>query len=292
MSCGITGDKATTATSNPLTTLERKVADLEQAYANLSAAQSGVTRAQIDSINSQIAAINGTISGLQSQIASPNARLSKVESDIAALQSLITSVATINAKLVTIESKLATITPVDISALQTAVTALQASLATLQAKVTAQDAKIAALQVIVDGLVAPPTTTTPPPTTIPITAADAIECSVTTLPAEMDILADTVTTYYLTLKYTNTAAQAFTNVKFKLTLYTTAGNFVTIAQTSILPTTPVWVKVGGSGATWFLQTLTGISVPANSNGELIIKLDVKCSAAGVIMALANVAGSV
>ena len=250
-----------------------------------------------DAANSRLTTIEAVIAGGSS--GATKAEMQAVQSDIASIRAQVnaiqpTDISGVTAQVSTIQGKITAVETTlvaygaDIQTLKTDYAALKTAFDVLVASVTAQEAEIAALKIRVAALETPPTTTTPP-TTPPITAADAVLVSVSSLPTEMAYpTADTDTTYFLTIAYTNTANKQFTNVKFKLTLYGTVTSFTSVTSTSVSPTTPLWVGVGGSTSYYYLQTLTGITIPANGSGELIISLKIKCAGTGILFPLVQI----
>ena len=268
-------DGATTNTSHGVN-LTQMAADITALKSNVSVIQSalsaiqtntgGVKQAEFDSLKSQFTALQTQVNALQT----PSGYVTSEQ--LTALQTQVTqaqnSVNDFQAQLTTLSNQIA---------------ALQNKDADLQVQLDALKARVMALET--------PATTTPPTT---LTAAEAIEVSITTLTGgsfiEVPIApADTVANYFLTLKYKNTSGKQFTNVKFSLKFYTTYITFNTttgMALTTLSTATPLWaLTMQVPNTYYYYQSVTGITVNANAEGELVLQLSIKYGATviGMIM---------
>jgi hypothetical protein len=155
---------------------------------------------------------------------------------------------------------------------------------------------------ITNTVTSPPVTstvTTPPVTTtvtytptVTLTAKEAIEVTIQPLGGINPILVTGASpqSYYLTLSYNNTQDKAYSNVKFKLTVYNSG--FTTVVSqtiTPIAPVTPLWVSIPSITPTiFYYQTLSGITVNANSSGELILQITVTYIGTGSVFPIVEI----
>jgi hypothetical protein len=101
---------------------------------------------------------------------------------------------------------------------------------------------------------------------------------------------ETTQNYYLTLAYTNTVNKQYTNVKFKVVLYTNSVIYAAsngVALTTLVSPTPIWaLSYQVPNSSYHYQTVTGITVGANASGELTLMVAIKYTsvAGGTIFA--------
>jgi hypothetical protein len=132
------------------------------------------------------------------------------------------------------------------------------------------------------------TVTTPPVTTtvtftptVTLTAAEAIELSITPLSGDFvtipDSLVPATDTQFMVLSYHNTENKSY-SVRFKITLYvsgltfTTAGDGVTITSAA---TTPLWARITNTPTLMVYQTVTNTTIAANAEGDIILQVVTK-----------------
>jgi hypothetical protein len=140
-------------------------------------------------------------------------------------------------------------------------------------------------------VISPPVTstvTTPPVTTtvtyippVTKTAAEAIAVSIAPLTggALVEYTTTTPQTFFLTLAYDNTVDKQYTNVKFRITFYAT-GVVPAALSVATIGSVPIWAFISTVGSVHTFQSLNGITIAPNANGDLILQLAITPGGAG------------
>jgi uncharacterized coiled-coil protein SlyX len=223
--------------------------------------------------------IGGTITEIQNEIVT-------IKAQLAALPTLnnndnATRIATVEARVANLETKIGII---------------ENAVADLEGKNDSQDAVIAKLQSDLAALTAkvnaipttPPTTTPPtttPPTTTPLTAAEAIQMTLTPIasPAnylDVDQTSTNPQTFYMTLHIKNTSNQTFNNVKYLLNLYSDITSAQIKVGSFVVATAggSNWIYTGSTGAGYSFMSIPA-NIPPSYEGEIIISVLLTLNAA-------------